>query len=189
MLAWLALFLLRLFGWRPEGTLPDIPKYVIIAAPHTSNWDFVLMLALALAYKIRIVWMGKNSLFRWPLGLLFKRLGGIPIDRSSPHNVVEQAVEVFDKREKLIMVITPEGTRKKVKTWKTGFYYIAKGANVPILLGFADYKRKIAGFGPTIVSSGDIEADMRVIRDFYSGIYGKHPEKTGDVQVAAKNDG
>jgi hypothetical protein len=97
---------------------------------------------------------------------------------------VEQAVQAFDRSERLILLITPEGTRKKVKTWKTGFYYIARGANVPIVLAYADYRRKVAGIGPVVMPSGDIEADMQIIRDFYAGIPGKHPDQAGDIRVS-----
>lgn len=188
MLFLFAKFLLRVFGWHTEGELPNIPKYVIIGAPHTSNWDFVLMLVLVLVYRVKVSWMGKASLFRWPFGLFFKRLGGIPIDRSSRHNVVDQAIQAFDANERLILLLTPEGTRKKVKSWKTGFYYIAKGANVPIVLAFVDYKRKAAGPGSVLMPSGDIEADMQIIREFYSGVSGKHPDQAGEIRVAAKRD-
>ena len=187
MLHWLAKTILGAFGWRTEGVLPAASKYVIVGAPHTSNWDFVLMLALALVFRIKVSWMGKHTLFRWPLGALLKRLGGIPIDRTARHNVVEQAVQAFHNSESLILLITPEGTRKKVPYWKTGFYYIAQAANVPIVLAFADYKRKVGGVGPTIVPSGDIEADMRIIRDFYADIVGKYPDQAGDIQVLPRD--
>jgi 1-acyl-sn-glycerol-3-phosphate acyltransferase len=183
---WLARFVVRILGWQLVGEPPDVPKYVMIGAPHTSGWDFPIMLAIRFAFKVEWVWMGKDSLFRGPLGLFCRRMGGIPIDRSSRRNVVKQAVRAFQHREKMVMVISPEGTRGRTDRWKTGFYYIALGANVPLVFGFADFERKAAGFGPTLMPSGDIEADMVIIRDFYKDIKGKCPEKFGDITVVAK---
>lgn len=171
----------RIAGWRFVGEPPWMPQYVLIAAPHTSGLDFLAMLALDFAFQVGSVWMGKESLFRGPLGPVFRRLGGIPIDRSSRHNVVEQAVQAFQRSSKMVLVIAPEGTRGRMKRWKTGFYYIALGADVPIVLGFIDYGLKTVGFGPTLVPSGDIEADMRIIRDFYEDKKGKYPDRFVDV--------
>lgn len=184
LLHWLSLILLKIFGWRMEGELPEAPKYVMIAAPHTSNWDLVIMLILAFSYRTKVCWMGKDTLFRRPFGALFKWLGGIPIDRARSRNVVEQSIELFQKNERLVMAIPPEGTRKKVRYWKTGFYYIAKGAHVPIALGFIDYRRKAGGFGPVVTPTGDIEADMEAIQAFYAGITGKYSEKSDRAEVA-----
>jgi 1-acyl-sn-glycerol-3-phosphate acyltransferase len=184
--SWLARFVLRILGWQLVGEPPDVPKYVLIGAPHTSGWDFPIMLTIRFAFEVEWVWMGKDSLFRGPLGLFCRRMGGIPIDRSSRRNVVEQAVRAFQHREKMVIVISPEGTRGRTDRWKTGFYYIALGANVPLVFGFADFERKAAGFGPILMPSGDIEADMVIIRDFYKDIKGKCPEKFGDITVVAK---
>jgi 1-acyl-sn-glycerol-3-phosphate acyltransferase len=156
-------------------------QYVLIAAPHTSGLDFLAMLALDFAFQVGAVWMGKESLFRAPLGPVFRRLGGIPIDRSSRHNVVEQAIQAFQHSGKMVLVIAPEGTRNRTKRWKTGFYYIAQGAGVPIVLGFIDYGLRTVGFGPTLTPSGDIAADMKIIRAFYEGKKGKHPARFVDV--------
>lgn len=174
---------LKLFGWRVEGELPDIEKYIIVGAPHTSNWDFIIMLAISLIYRQKFYWMGKHTLFRWPFDNLFRRLGGIPINRESKSNTVSQVIHYFKTQENLAMIITPEGTRKKVTYWRSGFYYIAMGANIPILLGFVDYKRKVAGIGPLIKPSGNIESDMKIIRIFYANISGKYPDKAGDIRV------
>lgn len=187
MLASFAKRLAHLFGWSITGTLPTIPKYIIIGAPHTSNWDFILMLLLMAVFKVKLVWMGKDNLFRWPYGFFFKWLGGMPINRRSNNNVVEQAVAAFNRSKQLILAITPEGTRKKTTSWKTGFYYIALGANVPILLGYADYARKMTGFGPLITPTGDIEADFDRIRAFYAEKTGKYPDQTSDIRIAVKN--
>jgi 1-acyl-sn-glycerol-3-phosphate acyltransferase len=174
----LSLFLLNIMGWRIEGGVPNLPKFVIIGAPHTSNWDFPIMMLFAFALKVKIFWMGKHTLFRKPFGVFFKWLGGIPIDRTRSNRVVAQLVQVFHENEKLIVVIPPEGTRKKVRYWKTGFYYIAKGANIPIVMGYADFRRKAGGFGPMITTTGDIEADMVKIKAFYANITGKYPDKS-----------
>ena len=177
ILRWLAILYLKMIGWRREGSLPDIPKYVIIVAPHTSNWDFPIGLALAFDLKLRGYWLGKDGLFRWPFHGFFRWLGGIPIDRSRSSDVVAQMVQVFKERNKLTMVLAPEGTRKKVAYWKSGFYHIARGADVPIVLAFIDYLRKAGGIGPVFKPSGDIETDMEYIRAFYATVTGKHPEK------------
>lgn len=173
-------------GWRTEGKLPDNPKYVVIAAPHTTNWDLPITLALALTFKIGFYWMGKDTIFKRPFRGIMKFLGGIPIDRSKSNNVVEQSIEAFRENKELVMVIPPEGTRGSVKYWKTGFYYIAKGANVPIAMGFLDYKRKVGGFGPVFQPTGDINVDMVEIKYFYAGISGKYPERSSLADVAPK---
>ncbi|MBN1573350.1 MAG: lysophospholipid acyltransferase family protein [Deltaproteobacteria bacterium] len=181
----LSIYIFRIFGWRVEGRLPNIPKFVAIAT-HTSNWDFLVMLFLAFALRTNISTLGKDSLFRWPFGVFFRWCGCIPVDRSKSSNVVEAMIQVFGNSEKLILVITPEGTRKKVKYWKTGFYYIAQGAQVPIVLAFIDYRRKTAGIGLVITPTGDIEADIELIKSFYANVSGKFPEKAGDVEIEQK---
>jgi 1-acyl-sn-glycerol-3-phosphate acyltransferase len=182
-MAWLGLMFLKLMGWRVEGKVPDIKKFVIIAAPHTSNWDFPITLAVCFALKMKIYWMGKAAMFRWPFAAALRWLGGIPIDRSKSHNVVEQSIQAFHKLEKLIMVVPPEGTRKKVSYWKTGFYHIAQGANVPIVLGFLDYRRKIGGIGPTFHPTGHIEKDIQTIRSFYAAIMGKRQSQFSNAAI------
>jgi 1-acyl-sn-glycerol-3-phosphate acyltransferase len=183
MVAWLVRAVLRICGWRLVGQLPKLPKYVIIAAPHTSNWDFPMALAMAAAFRIKVAFMMKDEMFRPPFGWLFRALGGIPINRRSHNNVVEQMVERFRTSRSLMLLITPEGTRSKVAAWKTGFYYIAQGAAVPIVLGFADFKRKVCGFGPVVWPTGGLDTDMTAIRAFYSGISGKRPEQFGEIAV------
>src|SRR5512144_310512 len=185
---WLANMLLKLFGWRAEGSLDDVPRCVLVVAPHTSNWDFPVMLALAAALRIKATWMGKHTLFRPPFGWLMRWLGGLPINRSARHNVVEQAIESFRQRDRLVLAILPEGTRKRTPYWKSGFYHIAVGAKVPIALGYADYRRKVGGIGRVIVPSGDVDADMALIREFYSGMTGKRPDQFGEVRLRAQNE-
>ncbi len=183
----LSIVVLRIFGWRRSGQLPNIPKFVMIAAPHTSNWDFPIGLAMVLAFKMKMNWLGKDSLFRWPFGGFFKWLGGIPISRSKSNDVVAQTIRAFKENAKMVMVVAPEGTRKKVKYWKTGFYRIAQGANVPIAMGFIDYVRKVGGFGPTLMPTGDIESDMQKIRAFYDNVTGKIPDKSTPAMIAPQS--
>ncbi|MEO7909433.1 MAG: lysophospholipid acyltransferase family protein [Roseiflexaceae bacterium] len=185
---WLAKMVLRLFGWRAEGSLADHPKCVVIVAPHTSNWDFLVMLLIAVALRLKVTWMGKHTLFRWPFGGIMRRLGGLPINRGARHNMVQQAVNSFRAHERLALAILPEGTRKRTPYWRSGFYHIGLGAQVPIALGFADYHRKVGGIGRVITPSGDVDADMALIRDFYSGIIGKRPEQFGEIRLKTQDE-
>lgn len=180
---WFSRFILKLLGWKAEGRPPEISKYVMTAAPHTSNWDFIYMLLIAFSTKIKIYAMAKKELFRWPFGYFFKFMGAIPIDRGKSNNIVSRMIQTFNEREELILVIPPSGTRKKVMYWKSGFYHISKGADVPIVLGYIDYQRKAGGFGPVVRPSGNIEKDMKIIRQFYSGITAKYPEKAIEASV------
>jgi 1-acyl-sn-glycerol-3-phosphate acyltransferase len=177
LLRGLAFSFLKVFGWRLEGRLPDVDKLVVIAAPHTSNWDLPVLLSLAFALRAKACWLGKHSLFRRPFGFFFRWMGGIPVYRSASQNMVAQSVEMFRNSKKLILTIPPEGTRSKVSHWKTGFYYIALGAGTPIAMAFIDYKRKASGVGPTLYPTGNIEADMEVIRNFYATVTAKYPDK------------
>ncbi len=167
---------LKAMGWRVQGELPCLPKYVIIAAYHTSNWDFVIGILTAFVLKIRIYWIGKDNLFKPPFDRFFRWIGGIPINRSKSQRMVDRIIQVFHEHENLIIALAPEGTRKKAGYWKTGFYHIAAGAGVPIVLAFIDYPSKTCGIGPTLVPTGDIDSDMAVIESFYSGITGKYPD-------------
>lgn len=178
MIKWLAGFILKIFGWKVTAGVPEgIDKAVIIMAPHTSNWDFVIG-RLAFASKgIRISLMIKKESFFFPLGPVLRALGGIPVDRRHSQNTVKNISRYFETREKFYLVITPEGTRKRVERWKKGFYFIAEHAQVPILLGYMDYRKKEGGIGPMITPGGDFDKDFAVIRDFYSGMHARHPEK------------
>ncbi|MBF0413354.1 MAG: lysophospholipid acyltransferase family protein [Desulfamplus sp.] len=171
---WAARFFFYATGWKAEGTKPDFKKYVLIAAPHTSNWDFVYTLLVAFLLKIKIYMMGKQELFKPPFGKIVKWLGVIPIDRSKSNNTVANIVQAFDEHEELVVVIPPSGTRKKVMYWKSGFYHIARCANVPIVMGYIDYRRKAGGLGHSINPTGNIEADMVHIKSFYADITGKY---------------
>jgi 1-acyl-sn-glycerol-3-phosphate acyltransferase len=178
--------ILRANGWKITLNLPPAPKYVLIGAPHTSNWDFFYFLLLKFAADLQLSWIGKDSLFRWPAGSLMKRLGGIPVDRSSNNDFVTQIVTSINSSECFIVTIAPEGTRSKADYWKTGFYYIALGAGVPISLGFIDYPAKEIGIGPYFYPSGDIQVDFRQIKDFYDSKTGKHPERQGKIRLLAE---
>jgi 1-acyl-sn-glycerol-3-phosphate acyltransferase len=185
---WLAEKILALFGWRAVGSLTDCPKCVINVAPQTSKWDFPVLMLVAVVLRVKVAWMGKHTLFRPPFGWIMRGLGGLPIDRSARHNVVEQAVESFRSRDRLLLAIPPEGTRKRTPYWKSGFYHIALGAQVPIAFGFADYHRKVGGIGGVMMPSGNVEADMAQIRGFYSGIAGKRPEQFGEIRLKAEKE-
>ncbi|MCP5169585.1 MAG: lysophospholipid acyltransferase family protein [Hahellaceae bacterium] len=173
-LCWIGL---KLAGWKLQGKPPSEPKYVLIAVPHTTNWDFPITLAMAFVLDFEIYWMGKDSLFKGMAGPVMRWLGGIPIDRSKNNNVVDQMILQFKTHEHLVVTVPPEGTRSEVDKWKTGFYHIAYGAGVPIAQGFLDYKRKVGGFGPTFYPTGDIEKDIAEIQAFYKGISGKRSGK------------
>ncbi len=173
-----ALMIFKLKGWKAEGLRPDIPKYVVIAAPHTSNWDFIYAVCLSLIFRISPLIMMKDVWFRGPMGPFLRWLGALPIRRAGANNVVAQSIKAFQDRERLAMIVPPSGTRARVTRWKTGFYFIALGARVPILLGYLDYERKAGGIGPLVTPTGDIDADMKEIRKFYAGITGKYPNKS-----------
>mgnify|MGYP000844259287 CR=1 FL=1 len=174
-------------GWQPEGEAPRV-RCVMIAAPHTSNWDLPIMLACAFLLRAKLFWMTKAEVFRIPLfGRFLKWLGGIPIDRSRPNGVVGQCVELLKAHKDLILAVPPEGTRKKVKAWKTGFYHIALGAGVPIALGYLDYGRRRGGVMGFFHPTGDYEADVRAIQERYRHITPKYPELSSLADEAEKD--
>ena len=172
----LARAILRLVGWRVQDKLPDSKKYILIGAPHTSNWDFVLMLLLRPALGIRAHWAGKDTFFRWPWGALLKKMGGIPVNRRSRTGFVAQMAEEFASRADLLLTIAPEGTRGLTPGWKTGFYRIARAAGVPVALGFVDYSRRELGILAWLELTGDPARDLAAIAACYAGREGKHPE-------------
>jgi 1-acyl-sn-glycerol-3-phosphate acyltransferase len=172
---------LRLSGWHVVGELPDLPKFVIAGAPHTSNWDFILFLALALVLKGELRVMGKKELFHWPLTGFFMWLGVVPVDRSKHQGLVEQTVQVIQEADHFQLVINPEGTRKKVDKWKMGFYHIAKQANIPVVTGFVDSATRTCGIGPTFTLSDDMEADIESIQAFFKDKVGIIPESTSEM--------
>jgi 1-acyl-sn-glycerol-3-phosphate acyltransferase len=162
--------ILRLFGWGIGGGPPDVAKCVVIAAPHSSNRDFFVGIAVVFALRLDAHFIGKAELFRGPLGPLMRWLGGLAVDRRHPEGVVEQAVAMFQARDRLMLALAPEGTRKPVPRWKSGFYRIALGAGVPIVPGYFDNRRRMVGFGPAFYPTGNAEADLAALRAFYAPI-------------------
>ena len=173
----LALIIFRFTGWKPAGKRPHLSKYVIIAAPHTSNWDFLYTMCLAFILEIKPFIMMKADWFHWPVGSFLRWMGAIPVDRSKSTHVVARSIQAFREHPRMVLVVPPSGTRRKVMYWKTGFYHIANGANVPIVLGYLDYRRKVGGIGPVVHPTGDMEADMKIIQEFYADIAGKYHER------------
>lgn len=169
-------FALRVMGWRIDGEIPNLPKLVIIVAPHTSNWDFVVGISAKLALGIRVVFLGKDSLFRFPLGGLMRAWGGIPVDRSASHDVVSGIVHEFARRDRLVLAVAPEGTRKHVERWRTGFYHIAHGASVPIVPIALNFGERAIQIGTPVTTTGDLESDLRLLQQRFSGVRGKRPK-------------
>lgn len=167
---------MRLFGWRIEGAIPNSSKLLIIGAPHTSNWDWILVMFTAYSLGVRISWMAKHTLFKKPFGGIMRWLGGVAVDRRAKNGTVGQAIDSFNAKKELILCITPEGTRGKVREWKQGFYRIAEGANVPVVVAAFDYGRKSVRFGPTFKPTGNLEEDLPIIKSFYDGVTARHPE-------------
>lgn len=174
---------LQATGWTAEGTRPQADRYVLIAAPHTSNWDLIYMLAFAQVFDVEPRWMGKHTLFEGPFGGLMHKLGGIPVRRSEKGNLVAQLAQVIRESESICLAVPVEGTRSYAPYWKSGFYHIARAAQVPIVMSYLDYSRKVGGFGPSIMPTGDIRADMDQIRAFYAGKAGRFPNEVGDIRL------
>ncbi len=174
--AWVCRGLLGLLGWRIVGTMPNVPKAVLMVAPHTSNWDFGLGVIAMYAIGIRVWFLGKHTLFWWPLAPVLRWLGGVAVDRRAASGVVDRIVEAFAARDELILAVTPEGTRAEVKRWKTGFYRIALGAGVPIVPVTFDYGDREVRFGPPLVPTGDLDADLQGLARFVAGSRGRRPQ-------------
>ncbi len=170
----LAVAILGLLGWSIRGELPNLPKFIVIGAPHTSNWDWVLVMVVAYALGVRISWMVKHTVFRWPLKGFFTWLGGVAIDRRAANGVVGASVSRLEQAKELILCITPEGTRSKVKGWKTGFYHIAQGAKVPIVPAIFDYGRKEVRFTPPFTPTGDLSTDLATLQAVYADVVRKN---------------
>ena len=175
--------ILNLVGWQIEIVLPKEKKFVLIGAPHTSNWDFPLALLTFWTLDLKIYWVAKKQMFWGPLHYLFTSLGGIPVDRKSSTGFIEQIANRFDEADEMVLTISPEGTRSKTEHWKSGFYHIATTAKVPICLAYVDYSNKKLGFTEVIYPSGDIDADMEIIAKFYKNIKGKQPQNQGPVRL------
>ncbi len=163
---WSAVF--RAFRWEIVGKeRVDLARFVLIAAPHTSNWDFVLAMMIRWAVGMDFRWIGKHTLFRWPFGILFRAIGGIPVDRDHHQGMVASAISIFDSQPQLMLAITPEGTRSRVSRWRTGFYHIAMGADVPIVCAYLDYTRRVVLFDAPFYPTGDLEGDIDLLRRSY----------------------
>jgi len=174
----LSRFIFWITGWKVVDKAPkNIHKAVLLVAPHTSNMDYFMGQLYAWITKVPVRFLIKKELYFWPLGPIFNKLGGVPVDRKKGRNTVDLVAGLFNDYERIYIAVTPEGTRKYVKDWKKGFYFIAQKANVPILLSFIDYKKKVVGMGKPFKTSGDFEADMKRIKDFYKDKIARHPEK------------
>ena len=176
LIEWVGRTALKLMGWRIEGELPRLDKFVAIGAHHTSNWDFVIFIALKFVLRLNARWFGKHSIFRWPFGGLMRSWGGIPIQRHLSLNMVEQAIQGFRDNREFILVLSPEGTRRKVERWKMGFYHIALGAGVPIVPGALDFANRRVVLGAPFQPTGDAEADLQVLLAFFRPYVPKKPE-------------
>jgi 1-acyl-sn-glycerol-3-phosphate acyltransferase len=182
MLKWLARCIFRISGWKMVGQVPDIRKAVFIAAPHTSNWDGFWLLIYKVAIDVDVRFLAKDTLFWWPLGSILTALGAMPIDRSDATSIVPQLVDAFETEDRLFLALAPEGTRKWMPYWKTGFHRIAKAADVPIVLAFIDYRKKQMGIGPVLPDGRTREEDLETIRQYYSQFVGKRPELQGPIE-------
>ena len=174
---------LTMMGWKVTGENQLTPRTVIIAAPHTSNRDFVYLIAAAAHLGIKINWLGKASLFRQPLGFFMKRFGGIAVDRSKKNNLVQQLVTKYKEHSRINLVIPPAGTRDHTDHWKSGFYHLAMAASVPIICGYLDYPSREAGLSKPFKLTGKIDLDMEIIRHFYKNKVGLYPEKTSHIRL------
>lgn len=174
--AHLAHLLMRAAGWRFEGTVPDIPKLVLIVAPHTSNWDFILGLVAKTALRLRVSWLGKHTLFGWPWGRLWRALGGLPVDRSAAGGLVDSVLNEFAQREQLVLALSPEGTRGRVARWKSGFHRVALAAGVPIVPLAFDYSVRAVRFLPPLTPSPDYERDLATLRAHFTPGMAYRPE-------------
>ena len=187
MLSTIAKLILRLGGWTAVGGLPDAPKAVIIAAPHTSNWDGFWALVYKISIGLEVHFFAKHSLFWFPLGTLLRALGGIELDRSRAGSAVEQAIEWFEREDSFYFGLAPEGTRRKTSGWKSGFYRIALGAGVPVYLGMLDFGQRRVGLGGRLDLTGDPEKDLDACRRFYADVRGRRPEKASPIVFADRD--
>lgn len=179
-----ARFLLWLGGWTAVGKVPDVKKAVMIAAPHTSNWDGFWAIVYVTYIGLDAHWFVKKSMFWFPLGNLLRAFGAVPLNRERAGSAVSAAISAFDEHDEFYVGLAPEGTRSKMRGWKSGFYRIAEGANVPVVLGFLDFGTKRLGLGPAITLTGNRNADMAIIKSYYSSISGRWPEKTGPIRLS-----
>ena len=184
----LSRLILKLIGWKLDERVPETQRYVLIAYPHTSNWDFILGMLAKWGMGLPINWVAKHSMFWGPFKPVFIAMGGVPLNREKTTGFIQKNIELFAQREQFILGLMPEGTRSKTDHWKTGFYHIAHGANVPIALAYLDYKNKVIGIGEIIQSSGDIHADLKIIKAFYKDKIGYKPEKQSAISIAPQKN-
>lgn len=182
-------WVLKRLGWRFEGGLPENPKSVVIGAPHTSNWDFIVFMAAIHAYRIDAHFLGKHTLFWWPLSVLLRALGGIPVDRSAAGGLVRQVAAEFERSETMVLVVAPEGTRKAVPHWKSGFVRLADGAGVPVVPAVLDCKARRVTLAPPIRFAGDIDIFMDEIRAAFAGATGFRPQGHGPIVLVEEKSG
>jgi 1-acyl-sn-glycerol-3-phosphate acyltransferase len=175
--------LLGLFGWKAVLELPPGKKFVAIGYPHTSNWDFIPLIGWAWATGMKASFVGKQSLFKGLMGPIMRRLGGIPLDRDKSKNFVQKVAEIITDRDEIFLVVAPEGTRSRADHWKSGFYYMALEAKVPIALGLIDWKRKLIGMGAYVMPTGDLDKDFEAIKAFYKDVVGRDLSKQGPVAL------
>ena len=164
---------LRVLGFRVEGSIPNLPKFVLIVAPHTSNWDFPVGIGAKLALALDAMWFGKDTIFRFPFGRILRAVGGMPVDRSASNDVVQQVTAEFTKRKRLVLALAPEGTRKRVKRWRTGFYHIAHAAGVPIVPVALDWQAREIRILAPFVTTGAVDADIAALRQLFEGMKGR----------------
>ena len=169
--------ILWVMGWKIEGNFPDCEKMMLIVAPHTSNWDFFIGITAMFAIGFRARWLGKHTIFRKPFGTYMKWMGGIPVDRTKPGNVVDQVISEIESSDSIVLGMSPEGTRKKLERWKTGFYRIARGANIPIVPVTFDYKTRKVVIMSLFVPTGELEADILYLQGLFKGEHAKYPGK------------
>ena len=181
---WIGRAFMAITGWKLTGQLPPDKKFVFIGAPHTSNWDFPIGIALTFIFRLKTRWMGKDALFKGVRGMFMRSLGGIAVDRAHPHGVVGQMAGELKQAEQLVIMLAPSGTRKKMPRWKSGFYHIAQEANVPVVCGYLDFQRKEANIGLSFLPTGNIKKDMDKVREYYKDISAKYPEMTAPVRLA-----
>ena len=179
----LATWALRLRRWRLVGRLPGLPKYLVVFGPHTCNWDFPLGMFAAAGFGIRPSWLGKHTIFRWPIAGFLRHMGGIPVRRDHREGIVGQIAAAYAAADSLILGMTPEGTRSLTPYWRSGFYHMALAAGVPIVLVSIDRPTKCISVGPTVIPTGEPCRDMEEIRAFYAGTRGIHPEKASPVRL------
>ncbi|CAM3815884.1 lysophospholipid acyltransferase family protein [Parendozoicomonas haliclonae] len=177
LLGWLARLMMKICGWKIEGQRPCCRSFVMVAGPHTSNWDFVVFMAVALTMRVPLHWLGKSSLFWGPFGPIMRYLGGIPVNRQQKNNLVDKAVAAFNCHQRFVLALSPEGTRSTVSKWKTGFWHIANQAKVPVIPGYADFSRKVAGIGPIYRLTGNKDKDIANLQAFFAPFRGCRQEE------------